>query len=401
MRVIIAEDDKVSRLRLEAAMKRAQQDVILAADGMEALRAFEAGTGPTLLLLDWAMPGLDGMAVCREIRQTTKAPAYIIFMTALSRHENLLEALEAGADDFVTKPFTIEALLARMRLGERVLRAAAPSEFLFEEALVDGLRSPGGVVITRDGGTVGRVFLHKSRVAWAQVSGEPNGIAHVIGPAASLSPDEIASVLGECRNTQRHFADVLVAWGLVGEDAMRARLRGFISERMSRMAQFRDARALFVPEHRPLTSSFSFALDEVFAAAAAAPRPLFSAAKQAPSDERATTLEVAGAIEGATSVCVIHAPSSAVLSVHLAAPEPDVLRAMLGLLHTARDSGANEISLTDRDAFHFLQRIPAMPDRCLYARLLRDSTLFGMARMQIGLVVARLGDAAVADDKAE
>ena len=56
MRVIIAEDDKVSRLRLEAAMKRAQQDVILAADGVEALHAFKAGTGPTLLLLDWAIP---------------------------------------------------------------------------------------------------------------------------------------------------------------------------------------------------------------------------------------------------------------------------------------------------------------------------------------------------------
>lgn len=393
MRVIVAEDDKVSRLRLGAALQHTQLDVTLVADGLEAVAAFAAGDGPTLLLLDWVMPGLDGVEVCRRVRAAATAPVYIIFMTARGRQENLLEALEAGADDFVTKPFTVEALLARIRIGERILLATRASEFLLEEALVDGLRGAGGVVVTREQGTVGRIFLAEGRIAWAFVSGEPSGIADVLGDAVTLTPGEIAEVLEECRVTRSHFADVLVAWELVEATTMRACMRRFIAARIARMAGFRDARAMFVPEPRPFVGAISFGLEEVHERRAQptpqAPR-MVTGPRRPPSTTAVAAVARAEIVEGATCVCVVAGAGPFVLARTGEPPEENVLRALLGVHLMAGAAACEELTLTVGDAFHFLQRIPGSEDRYVYARIQRDTALFAMARMQVGELSASL-----------
>lgn len=397
MRLILAEDEKLSRKRLDAALRQAGYQPIIATNGAEALASFERGTGPALLLLDWVMPVLDGVAVCRRVRAIATAPVYVIFMTSRGRQENMIEALEAGADDFVAKPFTIEALLARMRLGERVLSASGAGRFLFEEALIDGLRSASGVVVTRDRGTVGRVFLSQGRIAWAHVGGRPSGIRDVLGEIPTLTDEEIGAVLTECRTTGKHFADVLVARGIVDAAVARDRVRAFVSARIEEMARFRDARAMFVPEPWTASASLSFTLEEVFAIeppvsmrppSTGSPRSSGMAAR-----EELPTIPGAAAVDGARSLCLLHGPTATVLARFGEAPEGNTLRSLLSVLQVAGPSRCEELSLTDDDSFHFVQRVPGRTDRFVYARVMRRSSLFAIARMQLGVVAASLAEA--------
>lgn len=122
MRILIAEDDAVSRRVLEANLVRWGFGVTAAADGTEALAVLEGPDPPRLAILDWMMPGADGVEVCRRVRkQTTSEPPYIILLTAKTDKDDLVAGLSAGADDYVTKPFDREELRARVNVGVRIV----------------------------------------------------------------------------------------------------------------------------------------------------------------------------------------------------------------------------------------------------------------------------------------
>jgi signal transduction histidine kinase len=121
MKVLIAEDDPVSRHLLQAHLVRWGHEVTAAVNGGEAWRLFEAGSFP-LVVSDWMMPELDGPDLVRRIRACPR-PGYvfIILLTARSEKEDVVRGMEAGADDFVTKPFDREELRVRIRAGERIV----------------------------------------------------------------------------------------------------------------------------------------------------------------------------------------------------------------------------------------------------------------------------------------
>jgi phosphoserine phosphatase RsbU/P len=119
--VLIAEDEAVSRRRLEAALLKWGFSVLVARDGDEAWRLFESET-PPLVILDWMMPGLDGAELCRRIRGSERgASTHVILLSTRAERRHLVEALDAGADDYLTKPFDRPELRARLRVGERVI----------------------------------------------------------------------------------------------------------------------------------------------------------------------------------------------------------------------------------------------------------------------------------------
>jgi diguanylate cyclase (GGDEF)-like protein len=120
--VLIADDDPVSRRLLQVSLSNAGYHAILAANGAEALRTLNAGDCPRLAILDWMMPVLDGVEVCRTIRGASREPyVYIILLTAKGHPTEIIEGLEAGADDYITKPFDMQELKARLRAGRRIL----------------------------------------------------------------------------------------------------------------------------------------------------------------------------------------------------------------------------------------------------------------------------------------
>jgi diguanylate cyclase (GGDEF)-like protein len=122
MKVLIADDDPVSRRLLQVTLGNFGYETVLAVDGAEALRTLEQEGSPRLAVLDWIMPQLDGVEVCRAIRKRALEPyLYIILLTVKGEQKEIVEGLDAGADDYVTKPFDLMELKARLRAGRRIL----------------------------------------------------------------------------------------------------------------------------------------------------------------------------------------------------------------------------------------------------------------------------------------
>lgn len=137
MRILVAEDDANVRHLLKRTLLRAGYEVLEANNGRAALECLLSADGPRLALLDWLMPELDGISVCREIRSCTKHPyVYIIFLTAKGSKEDVLSGLAAGADDYLIKPCSARELKARLRAGERILKL---EDTLIHDSLHDPL----------------------------------------------------------------------------------------------------------------------------------------------------------------------------------------------------------------------------------------------------------------------
>jgi phosphoserine phosphatase RsbU/P len=139
LRILVAEDDPVSRRLLQRMLDSWGYTVESYADGIEAWQALQATDVPPLVLLDWMMPGMDGVQVCQNLRQLTASPpTYIMLLTAKGRSEDIVAGLGAGADDYITKPFKHEELRARVQVGVRVVelqRALAARVQELESAL--------------------------------------------------------------------------------------------------------------------------------------------------------------------------------------------------------------------------------------------------------------------------
>ncbi len=122
MKILIAEDDIVSQRLLDAALSKWGYEVVSCANGVEADQILQSQDTPRIAILDWMMPGMDGVHVCQQARQRPQLkPVYIILLTARGRSEDIVAGLEAGADDYVTKPFYPEELQARLKVGLRIV----------------------------------------------------------------------------------------------------------------------------------------------------------------------------------------------------------------------------------------------------------------------------------------
>jgi DNA-binding response OmpR family regulator len=147
-RILLVEDDATIREMTQLALQRDGFTVETAADGRAGLDAFRENP-PDLLLLDLMLPGIDGVSVCRAIRETSVVP--VVMLTARSDAVDVVVGLEAGADDYITKPFEPAVLAARLRaVLRRATRAAPAAPLRFGTLDID----PLGMVVRRDGDEV-------------------------------------------------------------------------------------------------------------------------------------------------------------------------------------------------------------------------------------------------------
>ena len=137
MRVLIAEDEEVGLYMLQSALTKAGYEVVTATDGREAWEILQRHDTPQLAIIDWMMPGLDGLEVCRRVRDSrTTMYVYIIMLTGKARKEDIVAGMQAGADDYLAKPFDADELRVRVRAGERIV---ALQEALRVQATQDAL----------------------------------------------------------------------------------------------------------------------------------------------------------------------------------------------------------------------------------------------------------------------
>lgn len=131
-RILFAEDDAVTRLVVTAQLQKLGYETLVARDGAEALDIYRREK-PPIVITDWMMPNMDGTDLCREIRKSAEVRyTYVIILTALDRKAGYVEGMKAGADDFVSKPCSMEELNVRLRVAERTLALQAEARQLEE-----------------------------------------------------------------------------------------------------------------------------------------------------------------------------------------------------------------------------------------------------------------------------
>ena len=144
MKILVADDDRFSRLVLCRTLRSWGYDVEEAEDGIAAAKALSRPGGPPLGVIDWMMPGLDGPEVCRRVRMNTAEPyRYLVLLTSRNRPEDIVQGLDSGADEYLSKPFDPMELQARLQTGRRLLALQTQlidaREALRQQATRDGL----------------------------------------------------------------------------------------------------------------------------------------------------------------------------------------------------------------------------------------------------------------------
>lgn len=144
MKILIAEDEPAIRHLLKVILVKWGYEVVVARDGNEALQILLSDDAPQLTILDWKMPGMEGIEICRRIRELAdESYAYLILLTSQQGDEDLVFGMEAGADDYITKPFKHNELRVRLRAGRRIIELQnellAAREILYAKATHDSL----------------------------------------------------------------------------------------------------------------------------------------------------------------------------------------------------------------------------------------------------------------------
>lgn len=148
-KVLIAEDDFTSRTMLSALLRKLGYSVTATSNGQEAWTAISQPDAPKLAILDWMMPGLDGVEICRRLRlMQSDCPPYLILLTARTDKQDIVKGLEAGANDYLVKPYDVGELAARVAVGRRVTEIQAQLAHTIDELreAMGQLRTLRGIV---------------------------------------------------------------------------------------------------------------------------------------------------------------------------------------------------------------------------------------------------------------
>ena len=144
MQILIAEDDLTSRTILEAVLIKLGHSVTSTTNGDEAWDVMQQKDAPQMLILDWMMPGMNGLSLCRKLREHKKDDAlYIILLTSKKDRQDIVSGLDIGADDYIIKPYDNEELRARINVGKRILELQAT---LREKEKLQGVLEMAGAV---------------------------------------------------------------------------------------------------------------------------------------------------------------------------------------------------------------------------------------------------------------
>ena len=159
MRILVADDDPITRISLQSLLTKRGYEVTTASDGDEAHTILLRDDAPPLAIVDWMMPGRDGVEVCKDLRKAGKRSyTFVVMLSGRREKEDFIAGLEAGADDYVRKPFDIDELHARIRAAERILKLQEELRTKANEDELTGVLNRGAIV-----DILQRVLAHAAR----------------------------------------------------------------------------------------------------------------------------------------------------------------------------------------------------------------------------------------------
>lgn len=409
MRILLADDEPLSReLVLRTLQHRTDHEVTAVEDGSRALELALGELPPDVLLLDWMMPGMSGLDVCRSVRKASlHLQPYIILLTARSRREDMLEGLGAGADDFLSKPAAPDILVARLLPAARRSGVGRSQSRAAAQALFRARDKGDGELVVTDGAIHARVLFHRHQVAWAHVSDDRNTLMDILTPEASMDADMAREVVAECRRTGARLSDTLVSFGLVDRARLRDQLLDWTRRKMQAILRFERPQILFLPQKRAYSEDLLFELEELLGDEAQRPRSAFPppSARQpgwqeaftAPPSEETNgaqgqmtqVLDRALAGDGVLGAAIIERLSGVCLMQRGQELSPDVAWAHLQSLNvlSRREKVQDSIVVTDK-YFHLISFVPAAPDCFVYVLVESSHVLLAAARHALQQAVA-------------
>ncbi len=404
MRVLIADDDPLFAKVLESLATRAGHECTVVGDGDRAWDIISGEDPPRIVFLDWMMPGTDGLELCRRIRDLGRSDyIYIVIVSARTKQRDITLGYQAGADDFITKPFQVQEMLSRLRVAERVVHLLSPGVTL-NQALEEACQGNGGDIIVRSGTVVGRIMTFHGEVAWAHVSNERGSLYAMLESVSSITKDDVRAVLEECSATGQNFAPVLVDWGLIGADALREHMRRWIRDKIASISRLPAPTIIFSPEKRSYSDGFLFDIAEVIApdflavgcggdprvdnSALASPPELAEAqvVDLSPEDrvQSDAILDCAISIHGAVSVSLFDGHTGGSLGTRGADMDLDFAWQNLKLVAAADNWDAVEdVIITTKHHLHILRQYSVEPARFIFLTTERADVRLGMIRLSL------------------
>lgn len=401
--VVAVDKDPMVRRLISQSLANTEFDARVSEGVDEALALLQGADAPAVVVQPWSTEATD-RGPASQLRRTRAGRAqYTIVTLGPGEAAALVDAVEAGADDVLIKPFSAESLLSRLRLAAR--RRASGAQFLASprEALREALESGrGGEVVVRQGDQVGRVHVIDGGVAWATASGGPARVQDIVRHAGVTLDDEVVrALLEECRRTGQHFAEVLVEWSLLDATDARECVRAFIAEQLATMFSWAEAAALFLPSSRSYGAGLRFAWSEVVGATLVPRAPASVGVNEAPPMSlawlgQATLLvEEIAKIEGVVGAIALDAHSGTAVVSAGDGVDADVAWSLLSALR-ALGEGGQEVLATRPEAAYVARAIAG--GGALIARVDLTRTTVGMARLSIQRCAeARSGGAAPQD----
>jgi two-component system cell cycle response regulator len=213
--VLVAEDDPIFLRILQNWFQKWDYRVTAVKNGVDAWEALQQPTAPPMAILDWMMPGMDGIEVCRKIRSRPQAPyCYVLLLTAKDNIEDVVTGLDAGADDYLTKPFDVDELRARIRAGKRILELQAALIRAHDTLQYESAHDPLTALWNR-GAIVG--FL-KNEVERQQRSSQPLGVMMADVDHFKKINDTYGHLVGDAvlKEVGRRLADGVRSYDSVG-----------------------------------------------------------------------------------------------------------------------------------------------------------------------------------------
>lgn len=398
MRVLVADDDPFSTAILENLIVSAGHSAILAEDGSRAWESLQEPDPPRVVFLDWVMPGIDGLELCRKIRGRSGVEyTYVVMVSSRSRQRDISLAYQAGADDFITKPYKADEVVDRLRVAARLLESRSGGTTL-RQAIAEARLAPGGDVIVRSGQRTGRVLFHEGQVAWAHITGEPGSLVAMLADEPTISADDVRAVLQECAETGQSFADVLVDWGLVTRLRLRTIIRGWIRDKVQTIAGLPHLRVFFSPESRRATGEMHFPPEDVIPAALLEASPAAPSGSPTPHDLVAPVaplvdapvrqvheaLDRAISIEGALSAAIFDLRGGLCLGTRGAAIDPDLTWRQLRLVTMDELwDELEDVMISTRRHIYVLRPFTREPARLIVLVIDRATTKIGMVRLAL------------------